>query len=164
MIEVWIDGLCEPTNPGGTACFGCIIKRNGETIDEGYGAVGSGEDMTNNVAEYTALVRALKKIRELELDKEKIVLRGDSELVIYGIGIDPRIGRSWKVKSSRLIPLLNKAKILAHGMDITYEWIPRWKNREADELSRVAYKPARALYLKSRKESKKLEKVKLFEF
>ena len=72
MIEVWIDGLCGPANPGGTACFGYLIKRNRVTIDKDYGVVGSGKDMTNNVGEYTALVRALEKIRSLKLDKEKI--------------------------------------------------------------------------------------------
>lgn len=81
MIEVWIDGLCEPINPGGVACFGYVIKRSGSEIETGSGVVGTGPDMTNNVAEYTALIRALEKIRQLGLGKESVVVRSDSKLV-----------------------------------------------------------------------------------
>jgi ribonuclease HI len=143
MIEVWVDGLCGPTNPGGTGCFGYIIKREGKTIDKHCDVIGSSEDMTNNVAEYTALVRVLEKIRSLKLDREKIVVKADSKLVAYGMGIDPVVGRSWKIKAPRVVPLQGKAKILARGMDITFQWIPREENEEADGLCRLAYESLR---------------------
>ena len=31
LIEAWFDGACEPVNPGGTASYGVIVTRNGET-------------------------------------------------------------------------------------------------------------------------------------
>jgi ribonuclease HI len=143
MIEVWVDGLCGPINPGGTGCFGYIIKRNGETLEKHYDVIGSSEDMTNNVAEYTALVRVLERIRSLKLDKEKIVVKADSKLVAYGMGIDPVVRRSWKIKALRLLPLHAKAKKLANGMDITFQWVQREENEEADRLCRLAYESLR---------------------
>jgi ribonuclease HI len=133
MIEVWTDGLCEPVNPSGTACYGYIIKRNGKTINKDYGVIGTGPDMTNNVAEYTALIQALQKIKSLKLDKEKIIVRSDSRLVAVGMS------QNWKIKAPRVLPLYTKAKILASGMDIAFQWIPREDNEEADELARLAY-------------------------
>jgi len=144
MIEVWVDGLCGPVNPGGTACFGYVIKRHGETVYKDYGVVGSGKDMTNNVGEYAALLRALEKIRSLKLDKEKIVVKADSRLVAYGMGIDPTIGRGWRIKAPRVVPLHAKAKRLARSMDISFQWIPREQNEEADELCRRAYESERS--------------------
>jgi ribonuclease HI len=141
MIEIWVDGLSEPVNPAWarTACFGYIIRKSGKTIYNDCGVIGKGDDMTNNVGEYTALILALEKIRSLKLDNEKIVVKADSQLVAYGMGRDPSIGRSWKIKSPRVAPLHTKAKILAAGMNITFQWIPREQNEEADGLCRLAY-------------------------
>jgi ribonuclease HI len=140
MIEVYVDGSCEPINPGGTACFGYVIKKGEKTIHKDCGVIGEGEDMTNNVGEYTALVHALEKIRSLKLDKEKIVVKADSRLVAYGMGIDPSIRRSWKIRAPRVLPLHTKAKTLASGMNITFQWIPREQNGEADELCRLLFR------------------------
>ena len=61
MIEVYFDGLCEP-NPGGVATFGFVVKRDGKKIHEGHGLAGTPKtpQATNNVAEYTGLIRALE--------------------------------------------------------------------------------------------------------
>jgi ribonuclease HI len=98
--------------------------------------------MTNNVGEYTALVRALEKITSLKLDKDRIVVKADSRLVAYGMGIDPTIGRSWKIRAPRVLPLYIKAMSLVRGMDVTFECIPREENDEADGLCRHAYESA----------------------
>jgi len=55
-INAWIDGACEPVNPGGTASYGLVIKQGDEVIVNNCGVVGSGNGMTNNVAEYSALI------------------------------------------------------------------------------------------------------------
>ncbi|MBI3022946.1 MAG: ribonuclease H, partial [Thaumarchaeota archaeon] len=59
MIEIYVDGLAEPANPG-TGTYGFVVYRNGEKIGEGYGP--AGEQVTNNYSEYFALVRALTSI------------------------------------------------------------------------------------------------------
>ena len=136
MIEVWTDGLCEPVNPGGTCCIGYVIKRGGKTIDKGSDVIGRGKDMTNNVAEYSALIRALERIRQLGLEQEKVMVRSDSSLLVN------QMKGVWKVKKPRIKPLYEKAKSLASGFDVAFQWIPREENRETDQLTRVAYKSA----------------------
>jgi ribonuclease HI len=50
-IHVYFDGLCQPSNPGGTACFAFIVKNEqGNTIYNEYGL--AAHNSTNNVAEY----------------------------------------------------------------------------------------------------------------
>jgi ribonuclease HI len=132
-----------PINPGGTACYAYVIKKNGETIDRDYGVIGTGKGMTNNVGEYTALVRALEKIRSLKLNKEKTIVKSDSRLVAYGMGADPTTGRGWKIKAPLVLPLYTRAKKLTEGMNINFQWIPREQNEEADRLTHLAYESKR---------------------
>lgn len=133
MIEVWTDGLCEPINPGGTGCAGYVIKKNGKVVEQGSESLGASKDMTNNVAEYSALIRALQVIKKLGLDKEKILLRSDSKLLVS------QMKGKWKVRGARIVPLYSKASELAKGLDMIFQWIPREENEEADRLCHVAY-------------------------
>jgi len=138
MIEVWFDGLCEPVMPEDEriACLGYVIKRNGKTVDVGSGVVGVGASVTNNVAEYRALIRALERVRSLGLS-EKVVVRSDSRLVVN------QMKGEWKVRAPLIAPLYREAMTLIAGLDISFEWVPREENTEADHLSRVAYENAR---------------------
>lgn len=133
MIEVWTDGLCEPINPGGTGCAGYIIKKNGKVVEKGSESLGASKDMTNNVAEYSALIRALQTVRRLGLDQEKILVRSDSKLLVS------QMKGEWKVKGVRIVPLHGKAVDLKKGLNIDFQWIPREENEEADKLCRLAY-------------------------
>ncbi len=133
MIEVWTDGLCEPINPGGTGCAGYVIKKNGKVVEQGSESLGASKDMTNNVAEYSALIRALQVVKKLGLDEEKILLRSDSKLLVS------QMKGKWKVRGTRIVPLHSKAAELTKGLDIVFQWIPREENEEADRLCRVAY-------------------------
>jgi len=57
----WFDGACEPINPGGTATSGAIVKDNEGTVLLAEGRlVGKGEGMSNNVAEYAAIIRVFE--------------------------------------------------------------------------------------------------------
>jgi ribonuclease HI len=61
--EVYFDGLCQPCNPGGTACYSFIIKNEeGHTIHSEHGL--AAYDSTNNIAEYTGLLKALEWLIE----------------------------------------------------------------------------------------------------
>ena len=131
-IDIWIDGLCEP-NPYGKGCIGYVIKDNGVTIAKGSYVVGEGAEMTNNVAEYQALIYALREIRRLRLETKIIVIRSDSELLVK------QMNRRWDVKAPLLLPLYALAKDLANGLHYRIEWIPREENEEADKLTRLAY-------------------------
>ena len=132
MITVYFDGLCYPKNPRGVAAYGYIIYKEGELLHKGFRAVGEGQGMTNNVAEYEGLLAALSWIKDNGIE-DKVVVRGDSQLVINQIS-----GR-WQVKSGTSSKYVPEIKEMMKGIDVVLEWIPREKNEEADELSRVAY-------------------------
>ncbi len=65
----YFDGLCEPCNPGGVATWGYVLKRDGETIeaDSGIACEPFSGNASNNVAEYSALIRLLERCVELGL-------------------------------------------------------------------------------------------------
>lgn len=136
MIEAYFDGLCEPKNPGGVATFGFVVHRDGKTMHEGHGlaAMPYSEGATNNVAEYTGVLKALEWFLAQGLEKEKIVVRGDSELVVK------QLKGEYKVKSPLLAPLYKKTRELSSRFaSLAFEWVPRERNREADRLTNLAY-------------------------
>lgn len=129
-VEVFIDGLAEPKNPG-TGTYGYVIYRDGEKVAEGEGL--AGYDVTNNFAEYTALAEALKKLKSM-LILSDVVVRTDSKL-LHG-----QMSQGWKVKGGGYIQKLKEARDLLKEFEaVRFEWIPREENSEADLLSRVAY-------------------------
>lgn len=131
-LTVWFDGACEPVNPGGHGTYGIVIEQGGELIHEASGYLGDGEGMTNNVAEYEALLAALSYVQE-EAPTAPVTVHGDSELVIRQLTGD------YAVRSARLRPLWREAKQRATGLDITFEWVPRDQNERADGLAQEAY-------------------------
>jgi ribonuclease HI len=88
--------------------------------------------MTNNVAEYGGLMAAAQWLKDMEID-EKIVIKGDSQLVIKQMKGEYKISSE---TSKRYVPQI---KQLLQGMDVSFVWIPREENEEADKLSRLAY-------------------------
>jgi ribonuclease HI len=136
-IQVYFDGLCQPTNPGGTACFAFIVKNEqGNTIHSKYGL--AARNSTNIVAEYTAIIKALEWLIANNYQNESIVIKGDSQLVIQ------QIKRNFKVKAHNIIPLYRHAmSLISKFKHIQFELIPREQNKEADRLSNLAYQEQR---------------------
>jgi ribonuclease HI len=142
-IQVYFDGLCQPYNPGGIACYAFIIlaKKEHEREQQQYSEYGLavepfGDNATNNVAEYTGIIKALEWLLEKNNynNNQKIIIRGDSQLVIN------QIKGKYKVRAVKIIPLYQKVKsLLSKFKDIKIEWIPRDNNKEADKLSNKAY-------------------------
>jgi ribonuclease HI len=134
MIEAYFDGLCEP-NPGGVATYGFVIKRDGKKVHEGHGLAGTPKtpQATNNVAEYTGLIKALEWLLAQKV-KEPVVIRGDSDLIIK------QVKGEYKVKSGLLAPLHGQVKELLEKLPaITIEWVRRERNADADRLTNLAY-------------------------
>ncbi len=135
---MYFDGLCEPKNPGGIATYGFLIQRNGETIFEDYGLADAepwSKEASNNVAEYSAVLRALKWLDERKEHDAQIVIRGDSKLIVN------QLKGEYKVKSLRIVELFHEAKkLLSKFKNLRIEWVDRSLNQEADRLSRIAYK------------------------
>ena len=132
MITVYFDGLCYPKNPGGVAAYGYLVRRDGELIHKGFGAVGEGKGMTNNVAEYEGLRAAAQWLQDEGIE-EKLVVKGDSQLVIK------QMTGVWRISSGTSKKYVPQIKRLLEGKDVTFSWVPREENEEADKLSRVAY-------------------------
>jgi ribonuclease HI len=132
MIIIYFDGLCYPKNPGGVAAYGYLIFRNSDLIHKGFGAIGEGKGMTNNVAEYEGLMAAAQWLNDEDIE-EKTVIKGDSQLVIKQMKGEYRVNSA---TSKKYVPEIKK---LLQGKEISFVWIPREENEEADKLSRVAY-------------------------
>ncbi|MEV4329133.1 bifunctional RNase H/acid phosphatase [Streptomyces sp. NPDC049597] len=116
-------------NPG-PAGYGAVVldPATGQTLAEAAEYIGVA---TNNVAEYKGLVAGLKAAREL--DPEAVVrVRMDSKLVVEQMS-----GR-WKIKHPDMRPLAAEAAAVFPSSQVTYEWIPRERNKHADRLANEA--------------------------
>jgi ribonuclease HI len=139
LIEVYFDGLCQPINPGGIPCYAFIVKEGEKTIYSDYGIAGEpfSEDSTNNVAEYTALVKALQWLLTNNLGSRRLEIMSDSQLIVNQLTGD------YKVKAKRMLPLYKQVLLLMSKLqDTQIKWVPREKNREADRLTNKAYNKA----------------------
>ena len=139
MIEVYFDGLCQPINPGGISCYAFIVKSDERIIHSDYGVAAKpfSEESTNNVAEYTALAKALDWLLANNFNSNKVEIKSDSQLVVKQLTGD------YKVKARRILPLFKHVLFLkTKFQDIQIKWIPRDMNREADTLTNKAYNKA----------------------
>ena len=92
---------------------------------------------TNNVAEYTGVVRALDLARDLGAGEVHLLL--DSKLIVEQLA-----GR-WRVKDPKLIPLWAAARATLHGFSKwTATHVPRAQNSIADALANEAIDRASA--------------------
>lgn len=143
MITAYFDGACEPVNPGGWASFGAVVYKDDSelwTCSKLFVPIkGREKETSNNVAEYSGFLSILEFLKEQELQKDKIQIYGDSNLVICQMfGDVKRHGKLWKMKKGFYIPIAMKAKILLKEFsDIKGSWIPREQNGVADKLSKA---------------------------
>lgn len=122
-LEIYVDGGAR-NNPG-PAGIGVVIgnKEYAEYIGEA----------TNNVAEYKAIIFALKKARHLlgksKLKNTEIVVNSDSELVVN------QINGKFKILEKELQPLFLEIWNLKFDFPyLKFNYIPREKNAKADYL------------------------------
>lgn len=118
-------------------CYGFIVyegsSSEGPKLFEDYGVAAEPRpDSTNNVGEYTGLIKGLECIRKNTNDPNVEIL-GDSRLVIR------QLTGEYKVHSSRLMPFYRKTLSLLQEFQWTAKWIPRDENTIADALSEKAY-------------------------
>lgn len=129
-LIIYTDGASRG-NPGPASYGFTISDENGSLIYEEGRYIGIS---TNNMAEYTAVLEALKYVKEnLKEGFLQIELFADSKLVVEQLS-----GR-FKVKSSHLKPLVEKIQILKMELGgVVHGHIPREKNTEADRLANQA--------------------------
>lgn len=121
-------------NPGRAGAGVAIYNQESEPLKEYAIPLGV---MTNNQAEYSALVFALKKMKQL-LGKEKIKgsdieIRSDSELLVR------QLNHQYKILDSKVKELFFEAwNLLIDFGHVTFISIPREQNTRADFLSKKA--------------------------
>jgi ribonuclease HI len=134
VIVVYVDGLCEPCNPNGVACWGFVIYKDGKKQFKGKGVIGEGQGMSNNLAEYTALCKALKELINHGWQNEEVIVKSDSGLLVN------QMAGWWEVHGGLYYPAYAEAvKVAQSFSEISFMWVPREQNEEADMLSRQAY-------------------------
>lgn len=121
-----IDGAARG-NPG-PAAYAIVLSRPGEPDVEEAATIGTA---TNNVAEYTALLRGLKLAAELGVTK--LAVFSDSELMVK------QMNGEYRVKNADLLPLYEEANRLKKQVGaVTLTHVRREKNARADALGNQA--------------------------
>ena len=116
-------------NPG-PAAYGALVRdaATGEVLAEAAAEIGVA---SNNVAEYRGLIAGLRAARAI--DASAIVdVRLDSKLIVEQMS-----GR-WKIKHPDMRSLAVEARGLMPVESVTYTWVPREENRDADRLVNAA--------------------------
>jgi ribonuclease HI len=135
-LTLYVDGLCQPKNPSGWACWAWIaLEAGGQPIAQEYGCLGHGEGMSNHLAEAKAVLYALQWAHRHGLSH--FTLYTDSQVIV-----NQALGR-WAVHAAHLKPILWDIRTLLMAMQTRIVWIPRAANRCADALSLRAYQEAR---------------------
>jgi ribonuclease HI len=135
VITAHVDGLCEPNRYNGVATYGAVIRREtGELVYMSSGMIGEGNDMSNQVAEYVAVIEALRALAGKLMTDEEIVVYTDSQLVAN------QMSGIWKASHGKYMAYFFEAQRMALSFkNLKFQWISRNFNKEADTLSRVAY-------------------------
>jgi ribonuclease HI len=128
LLTIHTDGASRG-NPG-PAAFAYVIARDGEEPIEEAGKLGR---MTNNQAEYLALVRALEHSLELG-DHHRVVVHSDSELLVK------QMKGEYRVKNADLRDLYEEASALCGRFKeaVDFRHVRREDNRRADALGNEA--------------------------
>jgi len=114
-------------NPGPSALGVAIYDEAGKLISKHGEYLG---EQTNNYAEYSALIYALKEAKKL--GAKKVTCKLDSELAVR------QMNGQYRVKNEGLIPLFEQAKQLAATFEhITFSHVRREQNKMADKMVNV---------------------------
>lgn len=123
-------------NPG-AASYGVVIRDadSREVVAEVGEPIGIA---TNNVAEYRGLVAGLERVRDLD-PAAHVLVRMDSKLVI-----EQMTGR-WAIKHPDMRELALRAKAILPAGQVSYEWVGRADNSEADAIANEALDSGRLI-------------------
>lgn len=142
ILKVFTDGASRG-NPGNAAIGIAIFDENEDIISSHKEFLGK---TTNNYAEYSALLKSLDLLKELETSYDKIEFYSDSELLVNQL-----TGR-YIIRNENLKELAGKfmreIKLLGKRFEIFH--VRREKNKIADKLANeaidaVVKKPAKQI-------------------
>ncbi|HOP09354.1 MAG TPA: ribonuclease HI family protein [Candidatus Methanofastidiosa archaeon] len=116
-------------NPG-PGSWAYVLTRQEAVIHEDKGTLGT---TTNNIAEYTAIIKGLGVAREYGILKLRVV--SDSQLAIN------QLNRKWKVRKPHLMGLFESVVALVRNFDsVEFVHMPRETDfiKRADMLANLA--------------------------
>ncbi len=127
--QIYVDGASSG-NPGDSGAGMVIFDENGTEISRDSIFLGK---MTNNMAEYEALLRALEKAQE----------HGAQDLVVYtdSLLVANQVIGTYKINNDILRQYVVKVKNIISNFDhFAIQYIPREQNRIADKLAKNGIK------------------------
>lgn len=129
-ITIFTDGGSRG-NPGPAAIGAVFCNEKNQAFKQYSECLGDG--LTNNEAEYQAVIFALEKFKALFGKKiaqtSEIEIKSDSELLVN------QLNGSYKILEEKLQPLFLKIwNLKIDFKKVKFSLIPREKNREADAL------------------------------
>ncbi|MBI4368646.1 MAG: ribonuclease HI family protein [Elusimicrobia bacterium] len=126
-LVAYIDGACR-FNPGPAGIGVWLVGEGGETVAEISEYLGHG---TNNIAEWSAYLRALKEGRDR--GAKVIAVFTDSQLLAQ------QAKGKYKIRDAKLQKLSLEAKTLErHFERVDINHVPREQNSMADRLARLS--------------------------
>ena len=132
-LTIYTDG--GSLNNPGKAASAFVVYKDGKFFHKHKEKIGIA---SNNVAEYTALIKALeylkKYVSRYTLHVTRIDIISDSQLMVR------QVNGLYKVKNADIKPLHTRVKMLEMqiGLPISYTHVLREKNQEADALVKEA--------------------------
>lgn len=130
-FRAYFDGAVQPANPGGHGGFGLIVY-NGQCIVHSESVyVGRWPSLSNNCTEYAGAIAALRYFLKEGISEG--VIYGDADMIVR------QLNGTWRVKRGAYVPYYQEAYALRVQVpNVRFEWIPRERNGDADELSKRA--------------------------
>ena len=132
IVKIFIDGACQPNPGSGGVGVHIILNESEETYSRPLKNI-----VTNNIAEYEALILSLKLILDKDITAEEIQIFSDSKLICM------QFNNQWKCRDAKLLPLLKQAIELHSRIKspLNLSLIPREENVVADKLAKSAILP-----------------------
>lgn len=135
-LIIYTDGASRG-NPGPASYGFTVSDEKGNLLHKEGKYIGTA---TNNVAEYTAVLKALKYIKKAEeKSSQKEILHTKIELFADSKLVAEQLSGRFKVKAKHLKPIIEQIKML--GMElggVTYSHILRSQNTAADKIANNA--------------------------
>lgn len=141
IVEIEFDGGCGTKKGKKVGTFGYVIRCDGKEI-EGHGKIEHPE-MTNNIAEYLALLKAIKRFKQYATDptQYKLMIYGDSMIIVE------TVAKRWGWSKGKVVwnphrtaphlrTMLDKVHTELKGINYQTVWVRRDKNSRADALGR----------------------------
>lgn len=123
QVTIYTDGGSRG-NPGPAAAGFILAEPDGTQIQSKALFLGQA---TNNVAEYTAVIKALEAAKQI--GAKRLMVFSDSELLVK------QVNGQYKVKSEQIRPLFRQTTDLINEFeDCEVKHVTREKNKQADEL------------------------------